>query len=90
VLLVDPTAAHRTAQCIADYAYVSKKQGESSEQTPVAPKKCCSAASAMDMGIVVAAIHAWCCLRYGSSKSGDLSYIAFDFHKECGATNYGR
>jgi hypothetical protein len=28
--------------------------------------------------------------RYSSSKSAALTYTAFDFHKECGATNYGR
>lgn len=28
--------------------------------------------------------------RYTSSKSAALSYTAFDFHKQCGATNYGR
>jgi len=28
--------------------------------------------------------------RYATSRSAALTYTPFDFHKECGATNYGR
>jgi hypothetical protein len=28
--------------------------------------------------------------RYASSKGAPLTYVAFDFHKECGAKNYDR
>jgi hypothetical protein len=28
--------------------------------------------------------------RYRGARGAPLSYTAFDFHKECGATNYGR
>ena len=28
--------------------------------------------------------------RYASSQGAPLTYVAFDFHKECGAKNYDR